>query len=156
MLNCLLCCRLSGTARRKQLLDVHGTGYRCGSCGKALLAGQQPAAARPPKGLRAAGQRTLDCKLLLYKLLHGLLLLLLPTDNAVPVVIGLQPPSAWPALRNPFPCDGLHIMRAAPAGSRLDGERFLVAVNLHNNEGVLPHQILQLIQVTILKLTHFG
>ena len=39
-------------------------------------------------------------------------------------------------------------MRAVPVGSRLDGERFLVALNLHNNEDVLPHQILQLIQVT--------
>ena len=38
-------------------------------------------------------------------------------------------------------------MRAVPVGARLDGERFLVAINLHNNEGVLPHQILQLIQV---------
>ena len=35
-----------------------------------------------------------------------------------------------------------------PAGQQLEGERYLVALNLHNSADVLPHQILQLVQVT--------
>ena len=80
----------------------------------------------------------------------------LPTDDAMPVMVGLQPPSAWRVLKYSVPCDELRTVLTVPVGSRLDGERFLVAVNLHNNEAVLPHQILQLIQVTVLELTHCG
>lgn len=72
----------------------------------------------------------------------------------MPVAVALQPPPAWPTLGSSSPGDKWQAMRALPVGSRLDGERFLVALNLHNNEGVLPHQILQLIQVTLADALH--